>query len=291
MRNFVRKYPALSLFILAMVLGQAPMAIARAGLASSGFAQLGALSASGAGIILAAIEGRKGGVRELLRRGLIWRVGIRWWIFALLAFAPLIVGALYLRSLMGGQPVDWSKLDPLASIPQLLLILIILAGFGEEYGWRGFAMPRLQARYSALGSSLIIAFFWSLWHIPLYFIPGEGQNDWMLEAGFVSPFLGYTTFLIAWSIIYTWVFNNTRGSVLLAAVVHGAGNTWGNYLDNYRGDIGNLWAFAILTLAVAIVIVLLAGPEHLSRKNKRNVLEPEVKSPERVLQPAQGAEV
>ena len=244
-----------------------------------------------AGIILAAIEGRKGGVRELLRRALIWRVNIGWGIFAVFSFIPLIVGALYLRSMLGGSPVDWSGLRPLSSIPQSLLILVILAGFGEEFGWRGYAMPRLQARYSAFKSSLIISIFWSLWHIPKYFVPGEGQNDWMLDAGFVEPFLGYSLFIFAWSVIYTWVFNNTRGSVLLAAVVHGAGNTWAGYLGNYRGDMGNLWAFAILTLAVAIIIVVLAGPEHLSRRNKRNVLEPEVGSPGRVLQPAQGAEL
>jgi hypothetical protein len=283
MRNFVRKYPALSLFILALVLGVAPLAPVAAGIAPPGFAQLGALSSSVAGIILAAIEGRKGGVRELLGRALIWRVGIGWWIVALFAFLPLIVGALYLRSLLGGPAVDWSGLGPITSIPQLLLILVIFAGFGEEFGWRGFAMPRLQARNSALGSTLIISIFWALWHIPKFFVAGESQYIWMQEAGFVSPFLGYSIFIFGWSIIYTWVFNNTRGSVLLAAVVHGAGNTWASYLDNYRGDIGNLWAFAGLTLAVAIIIIVLAGPEHLSRQNKRNVLEPEVGSPVRAL--------
>lgn len=283
MRNFVTKYPALSLLILALVLGVVPLALVATGIVPPGFAQLGALSSSVAGIILAAIEGRKGGVRELLGRALIWRVGIGWWVFVLLVFLPLIVGALYLRSLLGGQAVDWSGLRPLTSIPQLLLILVILAGFGEEFGWRGFALPRLQARHSALGSTLIISIIWSLWHIPKYFVTGESQYLWVQEAGFVSAFLGYSIFIFGWATMYTWVFNNTRGSVLLAAVFHGAGNTWASYLGNYRGDIGNLWAFAGLTLAVAIVIIVLAGPEHLSRRNKRNVLEPEVGSPVRAL--------
>jgi hypothetical protein len=279
MRNFVRKYPALSLFILALVLGVAPLAPVAAGIAPPGFAQLGALSSGVAGIILAAIEGRKGGVRELLGRALIWRVGIGWWVVALLSLGPLVVGALYLRSLLGGPPVGWSELGPPTSIPQLLLILVIFAGFGEEFGWRGFAMPRLQARYSALGSTLIISIFWALWHIPKFFVAGESQYIWMQEAGFISSFLGYSIFIFGWSIIYTWVFNNTKGSVLLAAVVHGAGNTWASYLDNYRGDIGNLWALAGVIFTVAIIIVLLAGPEHLSRQNTRNVLELEAGSP------------
>lgn len=283
MRNLVRKNPAMSLFILALVLGVAPLAPVAAGIAPPGFAQLGALSSSVAGIILAAIEGRKGGVRELLGRALIWRAGIGWWAVALVSLGPLVVGGLYLRSLLGGPAVDWSGLGPLTSIPQLLLILVIFAGFGEEFGWRGFAMPRLQSRYSALGSTLIISIYWALWHIPKFFVAGESQYIWMQEAGFVSSFLGYSIFIFGWSTIYTWVFNNTRGSVLLAAVVHGAGNTWAGYLDNYRGDIGNLWALAGLTLAVALIIILLAGPEHLSRRNKRNVLEPETISPSGAL--------
>src|SRR5205814_8851450 len=84
MSAIVRKYPALSLFVLAFILGNAPSLAVAAGLLPTGATQLGALSASTAGIILAAIEGRKGGVRELLGRFLIWRVGIQWWAFSLL---------------------------------------------------------------------------------------------------------------------------------------------------------------------------------------------------------------
>jgi uncharacterized protein len=273
--NFVTKHPAWSLFILAVVLGVAPLVIVAAGIAPPEFAQLGALSSSVAGIILAAVEGRKGGVRELLGRALIWRVGIKWWVVALVSLGPLIVGGLYLRSLLGGSTVDWSGLGPLTSIPLLLVILVIFAGFGEEFGWRGFALPRLQARYSALGSTLIISIFWALWHLPKFFVVGESQHTWMQEAGFLASFVGYAIFVFAWSVIYTWVFNNTKGSVLLAAVVHGAGNTWAGYLGNYRGDFGNLWGLAGLTLAVALIIIVLAGPEHLSRRHKRNVLEPQ----------------
>jgi hypothetical protein len=82
MSAIVRKYPALSLLVLAGILGLAPLLAVNAGLLPKGADQLGALSASLAGIILAAVEGRKGGVRELLGRFLVWRVGIQWWAFA-----------------------------------------------------------------------------------------------------------------------------------------------------------------------------------------------------------------
>ncbi|HNS01262.1 MAG TPA: hypothetical protein PKM78_02640, partial [Anaerolineae bacterium] len=83
MSTVVRKYPAVSLLILAMIFGFAPALLVSTGLLSPAWIQLGALSASLAAIVLVLIEGRKGGLRELLSRALIWRVGIRWWIFAL----------------------------------------------------------------------------------------------------------------------------------------------------------------------------------------------------------------
>jgi hypothetical protein len=95
MSRLVKKFPALCLFVLAALLGLAPSLPAAAGLIPPAFMQLGALSASLAGIILTAIEGRKGGVKELLRRALIWRVGLEWWVFVLLFPALLAVVTLY----------------------------------------------------------------------------------------------------------------------------------------------------------------------------------------------------
>lgn len=238
------------------------------------FDQLGALSASLAAIVIAAVEGRKGGVRELLKRGLIWRVGIQWWAIALLFTVIPSVAGLYLFNLFGGPTVDWSGLEPLYSVVPMILFLTIFAGIGEEFGWRGFAMPRLQARYNALVSSIIIGVLWGLWHIPLYFVEGTTQYNWRLDAGLIPVVLGYTVFIIAWSIQYTWVFNNTKGSVLLAAVVHGAGNAWmGGYIDVYRGYWGGVVTFTVVSVVVSIIIVLVAGPANLSRTNERNVLK------------------
>src|SRR5512134_3381399 len=110
MSTIIRKYPALSLLVLAMILGAAPLVAINAGLLPEAADQLGAFSASLAAIILAAIEGRKGGVRELLGRFLIWRVGLRWWAFALLSTVIPSVLGLYLFQMLGGPSVDWSDL-------------------------------------------------------------------------------------------------------------------------------------------------------------------------------------
>jgi membrane protease YdiL (CAAX protease family) len=274
MSAVVKKYPVLSMFVLALVFGAALAAPVATGLLPPGFSQLGALSASLAGIVAAAVEGRKGGVRELLGRFLIWRVGIQWWAFALLLLVIPAVAALYLFSLFGGPTVDWSGLGPLYSVVPMIFMLTIFAGMGEEFGWRGFAMPRLQARYNALVSSIIIGALWGLWHIPLFLTKGTTQYDWRLSAGLIPAALGYTVFTIAWSIQYTWVFNNTKGSVLLAAVFHGAGNAWfGGYIDVYRGYFGGVVSFTVVSVIVSIIIVLVAGPANLSRTNERNVLK------------------
>lgn len=285
MSAIIRRYPALSLLVLASILGVAPLVAVNAGLLPKAADQLGALSASLAGIILAALEGRRGGVRELLRRFLIWRVGIRWWAFALLfGIIPAVIG-LYVFDLFGGPAVVWSGLKPLVNLVPLFVILTVLAGMGEEFGWRGFALPRVQARHSALISSLIVGLIWAIWHIPLFLTQGTVQSQWRAEVGIVPAVLGYSVFVIAWSIQYTWVFNNTRGSVLLAAVIHGAVNTWNGYIDVYRGNFGNVVAYMAVSVIVSIIIVLRAGPTNLSRTNKRNVLESERGSPVQARNP------
>lgn len=274
MSAFVKKYPVLSLLVLSVVFAAAPYAAVATGLLPQGFSQLSALSASLAGIVLAAVEGRKGGVRELLGRFLIWRVGIQWWAFALLFTVIPSVAGLYLFNLFGGPTVDWSGLEPLYSVVPMILMLTIFAGMGEEFGWRGFAMPRLQTRYNALVSSIIIGVVWGMWHIPLFLVEGTTQYSWQMDAGLIPAVLGYTVYLIAWSIQYTWVFNNTKGSVLLAAVLHGAGNAWtGGYIDVYRGHWGGVVAHMAVSVVVSIIIVLVAGPANLSRTNERNVLK------------------
>jgi membrane protease YdiL (CAAX protease family) len=273
MATIVRKYPALSLLVLAMILGAAPLAAVRAGVLPKGATQLAAFSASLAGIILAAVEGRRGGVRELLGRFLIWKVGIQWWAFVLLFGIVPAVAGLYLFDLFGGPPVDWTGLKPFSNFLPLLILLTIFAGMGEEFGWRGFALPRLQARYGALVSSLIVGVIWAVWHIPLSFTQGTIQYRWQQEVGLIPAILGYSVFVIAWSIQYAWVFNNARGSVLLAAVQHGAVNAWNGYIDVYRGHFGGVVAYMVVSWVVSIIIVLIAGATNLSRTKERNAVE------------------
>jgi membrane protease YdiL (CAAX protease family) len=268
-----KKYPALSMFILAMIFGAVVSLAIATGLLPPGASQLGALSSSLAAIVLVAVEGRKGGFRELVGRFLIWRVGLQWWAIALFfAVIPSVAG-LYLFDLLGGPPVDWSELPPLYTVVPLFILFTIAAGIGEEFGWRGFLLPRLQTRHNALVSSLIIGGMWAIWHIPQFFIKGTFQHNLQSQAGLLPAFLAYSVFVIVSSIQFTWVFNNTRGSVLMAAVMHGASNAWGGYIDVYRGYFGGILTFGVVSVLVSIIIVLIAGARDLSRTHQRNVLE------------------
>jgi membrane protease YdiL (CAAX protease family) len=271
-----------------MIFGTAVSLTVATGLLPPVAAQLGAISSSLAAIILVVVEGRKGGLRELLGRFLIWRVGIQWWAFALLFTIIPSVAALYLFNLLGGPPVDWSGLPPLYTVVPTFIILTVAAGIGEEFGWRGFLLPRLQTRHNALISSLIVGVIWAIWHIPLFFIKGTGQYDIQSQGGLLPAILGYSIFVIFSSIQFTWVFNNTKGSVLLAAVMHGATNAWGGYIDVFRGHFGGILTFVVVSVLVSIIIVLMAGPTNLSRTYKRNVLALEAEQPDRAQSPKGG---
>ncbi len=272
MSEYVKKYPAISMFILTMIFGTVVSLAIATDLLPPEASQLGALSSSLAAIILVVVEGRRGGLRELLSRFLIWRVGLQWWAFVLLfAVIPSVAG-LYLFDLLGGPPVDWSGLPPLYTVLPMFILYTIAAGIGEEFGWRGFLLPRLQTRHNALVSSLIVGVIWAIWHIPMFFIKGTTQYELQSQGGLLPAILGYSIFVIVSSIQFVFVFNNTRGSVLLAAVFHGASNAWGGYIDVYRGHFGGILTFIALSVLVSIIIVLIAGPANLSRTNKRNVL-------------------
>jgi len=263
-----------------MIFGFAPALAVATGLLPFAWIQLGALSSSLAAIVLVMIEGRKGGLRELLSRALIWRVGIQWWAIALFFIVVPSVASLYLYHLLGGPAVDWSGLKPLYSLVPDFIFLTIAAGIGEEFGWRGFLLPRLQTRHNALVSGLIVGVAWATWHIPMFFIEGTSQYEQGMQSGLLPVILGYSAFVIANSVQFTWLFNNTRGSVLLAAVFHGASNTWAGYLGMGNSPFGRIFTLMALSVLITIVIVVMAGAKDLSRTYKRNVLQLDDGQPE-----------
>jgi membrane protease YdiL (CAAX protease family) len=171
-------------------------------------------------VVTAATEGREG-VRRLLRRIVLWRVGLRWYLFVL-AGVPAIV--LLSAVVVPGAPASFE----VSAVPPALFLYVVAGPFFlfaggpvfEEIGWRGFALPRLQRLHGPLLGSLVLGGLWALWHLPLFLIP-----DWDTPHGSPLDVALFVFLAVGITVVFTWVFNNTGGSVLLAILAHGSFNT------------------------------------------------------------------
>jgi uncharacterized protein len=214
-------------------------------------------------IVLTAIVLGRGALRKLLGRLLIWRVNPLWYLGVVLGPVALAGGTIALNTLLGRPALSFG-------IPSLLGLVIMLAfmifpgsALGEEIGWRGYALPRLQAGRSALSASLILAPIWALWHLPLWLTGAPGRTPILYAAFVVSAF--------ALSVLLTWVYNSTGGSLLLVVLLHATVNLPITLLYDALGSrvtVPVLLYFG-LTVVAAIVVVIVAGPKHLSRKHHK----------------------
>src|SRR5829696_6097253 len=160
-------------------------------------------------------EGREG-VHRFLRRFVLWRVGLRWYLFALVGIPVIAVLSVVVIPGVLGSFEGLGALAPLSVLGVFVYVLFLGGALGEEPGWRGFALPRLQSLHGPLLGSLILGVLWGLWHLPLFWTP---WNE--LTVFNVVVFVLATTCL---AIMYTWVFNNTKGSVLMAILIHASFN-------------------------------------------------------------------
>jgi membrane protease YdiL (CAAX protease family) len=143
---------------------------------------------------------------------------------------------------------------------EFVRILFLGGPLGEELGWRGFALPRLQQRHTALTSSVLLGLVWGLWHIPLYFVPGTGQHE-ILRTGTSPAFAigGFVTWTIGLSVLLTWLFNQTRGSLIVVILFHAAVNL-AAFLPAAVGSTGSASLLnVLLTWIIAILVVVRFG--------------------------------
>jgi len=164
------------------------------------------------------------GVIALLRRYVLWRVGYRWYALVLIGPAVLVLLAVLPApdALSALRPPDLSFWRTYS-----LLFPVFLVAFGplfEEPGWRGFALPRLQERPGPLVGTLALGALWGLWHLPLFFIKGTDQYAISIvgagEIGHLMTFVVFLIWTVALGVVFTWVFNNARGSLTLVILLH-----------------------------------------------------------------------
>jgi membrane protease YdiL (CAAX protease family) len=219
-----------------------------------------------ASLLMTGLTLGRDGLIALLKRFLIWRVGWKWYLAAFLLAPSLIVLAVYIHAALVGVPPDFSTVmahkifGGTAYLPLFILpfFLVDLIANGEEIGWRGYVLPRLQAKYSALTSTLILGVIWGLWHLPKF----------LLHWNIVS-FGWFMLHILAFSVILTWLYNSTRGSLLMVTLMHASANTAGVFMPMANTvsseNMGVYMIFVLLELVTAVIIVIVTGAERLAR--------------------------
>ena len=259
---FIRRYPLITFFVLAFVLSWWPWILYSFDLLPNPIVGFGPFLA--ALVVLALTEG-KSGVGRLVRRMVRWRVGLRWYAVALLL--PIVVtltaAALNVFLLGAQRTSSVAELGGWSTLLQTFFLWLLIPGLSgtwEEPGFRGYALPRLQVGRSALLASLILGVLWAFWHLPFVV---TGEDIW------IDAFL----FPIEWSIVFTWLFNNANGSVLIVMLFHNMNNTFSSgfvgQMFSGADSVNQAWLRLGLWLVVAIVVCVVYGPEHLSREHRK----------------------
>ena len=214
-------------------------------------------------LLIAGLFPGGGGVRSVLRQVRTWRVSIGW--YAIAVFGPAVLFLLdeAVNLALGGSPPQrWIVLPPFSGFfPGSLFFSVmgVLAGtFGEEFGWRGFAQPRLQKLCGALQASILIGLVWGTFH--LWILPI--CHCMSLTDVIVTQYLR----LIATAVIYAWIYNSTKGSLFLVMVAHAAHNVTVGLMPMVGGGAVIV---ALSYVAVAIVVVLTTDPRTLTNSNSR----------------------
>jgi len=202
-----------------------------------------------AAIITAGVVGGRKGVRSYFRRLIQWRTSVGWYALALLA--PVVGWALvaYVNVLLGAAPPDSAQLAGWSSIATATLLFLVnpLTGAYEEPGWRGYALPLLLRRHSALVGSTVLGVMWTLWHLPMFV---AGLLPWWNAA-----------FLFALTFVFTSIYLRSSGSVPVAFLLHAAVNGAGAFfILLFTGDdrVRMYWLAAVLCAVIALVAIVVS---------------------------------
>lgn len=231
--------------VLAYLLSWYPWLIALARGRTTGPNPLGPFIAA---LVIAAVAGGKEELRALLRRLVRARVGWRWYGFILAAPVLICLVAAVVTLPLTSSAAVFPSAENLRELPDRFIFTFLFIGLGEEPGWRGFALPVLQEKYSPLRASLILAPLWALWHLPLF----GHEFSLPIVPAFVVGLFGAT-------MVQTWLFNRTDGSVLIQMLFHSIVNTVGAGLIfplfNGAPFVVLWWVYAALWLTAGIALM------------------------------------
>lgn len=205
-----------------------------------------------AAIVMSWVVAGRPGVGRLLKSMVQWRVKLVWYAIALVGIPAIYIVSIALVPGAAGS-FKAPSLGAVVLYPVLYLLLGTVGGpLTEEPGWRGFALPRLQRRWGPLAGTVILGLMWAAWHLPNYFRP-----DWATVNGGLS-WSGIGTFAIAavaFSVVLTWAYNRTNGSVLIAILIHASinfsqGLTGDLFPAAKNNEVAPVAAFVVLALVI-----------------------------------------
>ena len=265
MKVFASKHPLMTYCILAYVISWSvfiPLALMKHGVIRQFvpawtyyFASFGPLLGA---LVTTGLIGGLQALRELFTRMLQWRVRPIWWVVALSPILLLAVAMVFLR-LTRGEWFDVNLLGQIEFLPDLgigaFFLWLFTYGIGEETGWRGFALPRLQSNGSALRATVALWVIWGCWHVPAFFLVYDPA---------ILP--GFMIGLLAGAIIFTWLYNSSSGSILMVSIFHAAFNF---VSASQAGKAGLIDAIVSTIIMVwAVIVVILYKPRNLSKSAK-----------------------
>jgi membrane protease YdiL (CAAX protease family) len=228
---------------------------------------LGGVGPPLAGIILTYLTQDQEGRRDYWQRLIEFkRIGVGWYVVILLTIPVLTILAILLDIVTEGSRAQFETVvrflaQPLTILP-FMASMLIFGPLPEELGWRGYVLDRLQAKWSALVSSLVLGTAWALWHLPLFFIEGTYQNGLGLGT---LPFWLFMVAMIPQSILMTWIYNNNRRSTLSAVLFHFAINFTGElFVATERAEFYQV----LLLIVAAMSVTVVWGPKTLTRQQK-----------------------
>jgi uncharacterized protein len=252
-RNWAARHDLVLYFVLAYLLSWALWPLVILNPTSSPLVPFGPLIAA---VIVALLAGGRHELWALLRQLGRWRVHPLWYVIALLG--PFVLAGLTAAlAVAAGAPVrgtgDYTNWR---AITFFFFSTVIIVGLFEEVGWRGFALPRLQLRLDAIWAALVLGVLWALWHLPELISDPTRQR----------PPVQFLLWALALSVIFSWLYNSTNGSLPVVIICHAAIDTAGRFmLPEFVGDGYQLvwWFMVALYVLVAVVVILVAGPKRL----------------------------
>ena len=211
-----------------------------------------------AALIMTGLTRGRAGIADIFKRLLKWRMPPFWWLVTISPLAVYFVVVLVLRLIQG----TWVNLDLLGEVnflPNLgfgaLFLWIFTYGIGEEIGWRGFALPRLQEKMNSLSATLVLGVLWALWHLPIFF--------YLFDPAIA---IGWFFGLMSGAIVFTWLYNSTDGSLLAVALWHA---TFNFITASKAGEGLGAAIMSTIVMIWAVALIFIYKPANLSAHEKQ----------------------